>query len=120
MAIPYFMLAGTIMSTGGIARRIVDFASALIDFVTGALGCVSMLACMFFGALTGSGMATTSAIGGMMIPEMVMIPPTPPLWSASAVSWGPSFRPPCPLCSTELQPKPPCLISSRPVSSPAL
>ena len=70
MAIPYFMLAGTIMSTGGIARRIVDFASALIDFVTGALGCVSMLACMFFGALTGSGMATTSAIGGMMIPEM--------------------------------------------------
>lgn len=48
MAIPYFMLAGTIMSTGGIARRIVDFASALIDFVTGALGCVSMLACMFF------------------------------------------------------------------------
>ena len=53
------MLAGTIMSTGGIARRIVDFASALIDFVTGALGCVSMLACMFFGVLTGSGMATT-------------------------------------------------------------
>ena len=66
MAIPYFMLAGTIMSTGGIARRIVDFASALIDFVTGALGCVSMLACMFFGALTGSGMATTSAIGGII------------------------------------------------------
>ena len=73
MAIPYFMLAGTIMSTGGIARRIVDFASALIDFVTGALGCVSMLACMFFGALTGSGMATTSAIGGMMIPEMMLM-----------------------------------------------
>lgn len=70
MAIPYFMLAGTIMSTGGIAKRIVDFASALIDFVTGALGCVSMLACMFFGALTGSGMATCSAIGSMMIPEM--------------------------------------------------
>jgi len=130
MAIPYFMLAGTIMSTGGIARRIVDFASALIDFVTGALGCVSMLACMFFGALTGSGMATTSAIGGMMIPEKkrrfveggegFVFPPPPPLWSASAVSWGPSFRPPYPLCSTELQPKPPCLISSRPVSSPAL
>ena len=61
MAIPYFMLAGTIMSTGGIARRIVDFASALIDFVTGALGCVSMLACMFFGALTGSGMESYNA-----------------------------------------------------------
>ena len=58
------------MSTGGIAKRIVNFASALIDFVTGALGCVTILACMFFGALSGSGMATTSAIGGMMIPEM--------------------------------------------------
>lgn len=70
MAIPFFMLAGLIMSTGGIARKIVNFASALIDFVTGALGSVTILACMFFGALSGSGMATTSAIGGMMIPEM--------------------------------------------------
>lgn len=70
MAIPFFMLAGLIISTGGIAKRIVTFASALIDFVTGALGCVTILACMFFGALSGSGMATTSAIGGMMIPEM--------------------------------------------------
>lgn len=70
MAIPFFMLAGIVMSTGGIARKIVNFASALIDFVTGALGCVTILACMFFGALSGSGMATTSAIGGMMIPEM--------------------------------------------------
>ncbi len=70
MAIPFFMLAGLIMSTGGIARRIVNFAAALIDFVTGALGCVTIVACMFFGALSGSGMATTSAIGGMMIPEM--------------------------------------------------
>ncbi|WP_459129260.1 TRAP transporter large permease [Guggenheimella bovis] len=70
MAIPFFMLAGSIMSTGGIAKRIVNFASALIDFVTGALGCVAILSSMFFGALCGSGMATTSAIGGMMIPEM--------------------------------------------------
>lgn len=70
MAIPFFMLAGIIMSTGGIARRIVNFASALISFVNGAIGCVSIVACMFFGALSGSGMATTSAIGGMMIPEM--------------------------------------------------
>ena len=70
MAIPYFMLAGSVISTGGIAKRIVNFASALIDFVTGAVGCVTMLACMFFGALSGSGMATTAAIGGMMIPEM--------------------------------------------------
>ncbi len=70
MAIPFFMLAGLLMSTGGIAKRIVNVASALIDFVTGAIGCVTVLACMFFGALSGSGMATASAIGGMMIPEM--------------------------------------------------
>lgn len=70
MAIPFFMLAGIIMSTGGIAKRIVNFASALIDFVNGAIGAVTVIACMFFGALSGSGMATTSAIGGMMIPEM--------------------------------------------------
>ena len=70
LAIPFFMLAGVIMSTGGIARRIVDFCDKLIGFVTGGLGAVSVLACMFFGALSGSGMATTSAIGAMMIPEM--------------------------------------------------
>lgn len=70
MAIPFFMLAGTIMSTGGIARKIVNFASSLISFINGAIGSVSIVASMFFGALSGSGMATTSAIGGMMIPEM--------------------------------------------------
>ena len=70
MCIPFFMLAGTIMSTGGIARRIVNFASALVDFVDGAIGCVTIISCMFFGALCGSGMATASAIGSMMIPEM--------------------------------------------------
>lgn len=70
MAIPFFMLAGIIMSTGGIAKRIVNFAEALIGTVTGALGSVTMISCMFFGALSGSGMATTSAIGSMLIPEM--------------------------------------------------
>ena len=69
MAIPFFMLAGTIMSTGGIAKRIVNFASALIDFVNGAIGCVSIIACMFFGALCGSGMATLSCIGSIMMPR---------------------------------------------------
>ncbi|MGD9578387.1 MAG: TRAP transporter large permease [Syntrophorhabdus sp.] len=70
MAIPFFMLAGLIMSTGGIARKIVNFASTLISFVNGAIASVTIISCMFFGALSGSGMATTSAIGGMMIPEM--------------------------------------------------
>jgi len=70
MAIPFFLLAGVIMSTGGIAARIVDFAYKLVGFLTGGLGVVTVVACMFFGALSGSGMATTSAIGSMMIPEM--------------------------------------------------
>ncbi len=70
MAIPFFLLAGLIMSTGGIAAKIVDFTDKLVGFVTGALGVVTIVACMFFGALSGSGMATASAIGGMMIPEM--------------------------------------------------
>lgn len=70
MAIPFFLLAGIIMSTGGIAARIVDLAYKLVGFLTGGLGVVTVVACMFFGALSGSGMATTSAIGSMMIPEM--------------------------------------------------
>lgn len=70
LAIPFFMLAGVVMSEGGIAKRIVDFAYSLVGFFTGGLGAVSVLSCMFFGALSGSGMATTSAIGSMMIPEM--------------------------------------------------
>jgi C4-dicarboxylate transporter DctM subunit len=70
LAIPFFMLAGTIMSTGGIARRIVAVAYDVVGFVTGGLGAVVTLSSMFFAAISGSAMATVSAIGGMMIPEM--------------------------------------------------
>lgn len=63
LSIPFFMLAGSIMSTGGIAKRIVAFAKSLIGAVTGGLGAVAVLASCFFGAISGSGMATTSAIG---------------------------------------------------------
>ena len=70
VAIPFFMLAGSIMSGGGIARRIVEWAQSLVGLITGGLGCVTIIACAFFGAISGSGMATTSAVGSMMIPEM--------------------------------------------------
>ena len=70
LAIPFFMLAGVIMSTGGIAKRIVRFARSLVGAVTGEIGVISVLASIFFGAISGSGMATTSAIGSMLIPEM--------------------------------------------------
>lgn len=71
MAIPFFILAGSIMSFGGIARRIVDASMALVGHLAGGLGAVVTLASMFFAALSGSGMATTAAMGGAMIPEMV-------------------------------------------------
>jgi len=70
MAIPFFILAGALMTYGGIARRLVDLAEALIGFVTGGLAIATVVACMFFSAISGSGPATLSAIGSFMIPAM--------------------------------------------------
>lgn len=70
LAIPFFIFAGDLMSTGGVAKRIVNFANVLIGWITGGLSLVCTAACMFFAAISGSAMATTSAIGGLMIPEM--------------------------------------------------
>ncbi|MDR1885483.1 MAG: TRAP transporter large permease [Synergistaceae bacterium] len=70
LAIPFFILAGSLMSAGGIARRIVNLADSLIGFVTGGLAMVTVLACMFYAAISGSGPATVSAIGSFMIPAM--------------------------------------------------
>lgn len=70
LAIPFFILAGGIMATGGLAKRIVNIADKAVGFITGGLGMVLTLGSMFFAALSGSAMATVSAIGGMMIPEM--------------------------------------------------
>ena len=58
------------MSSGGVARRIVNFCDTLLGWITGGLGIVTTLACMIFAAISGSAVATTSAIGGFMIPEM--------------------------------------------------
>jgi len=70
LAIPFFILAGVIMGEGGIAKRLVDLADAIIGFVTGGLGMVAILTSTFFGAITGSGNATTSAVGSLLIPSM--------------------------------------------------
>ncbi|AKL94586.1 TRAP transporter, DctM subunit [Clostridium aceticum] len=70
MAIPFFIFAGNIMSTGGVAKRLIEFFNLLLRKRTGALGMVTIVACMFFAAISGSAMATTAAIGGFMIPEM--------------------------------------------------
>lgn len=70
LAIPFFILAGDLMTAGGISRRLVGFADVLVRHRTGGLGMVAVLACAFFAALSGSAPATTAAIGVIMIPEM--------------------------------------------------
>jgi len=71
LAIPFFMLAGNLMSSGGIAKRLVDFFEGFIGHITGGLGMVTIIVCMFFAAISGSAVATVSAVGAFMIPEMV-------------------------------------------------
>lgn len=70
MAIPFFVLAGLIMERGGIARRFIDFATALVGWITGSLLFVSVVACTGFSAISGSGSADTAAVGSMTLPEM--------------------------------------------------
>jgi tripartite ATP-independent transporter DctM subunit len=70
LAIPFFVLAGILMGEGGMARRLVDFASALVGRFRGGLCYVNTLTCMMFGAISGSATAAVSSVGGMMIPEM--------------------------------------------------
>src|SRR5690625_4491566 len=70
MAIPLFILAGLLMGSGGISRRLLNFADALIGFVVGGLAMVTVMACMFFSAISGSGPATVASIGSFMIPAM--------------------------------------------------
>ncbi len=70
IAIPLFMLAGELMFRGGMSKRLVDFADTLLGHFPSGLAMVSILACMFFAAITGSAIAATAAIGGIMIPLM--------------------------------------------------
>jgi len=71
MAIPFFILAGNLMASGGISHRLVKFANVLVGRFTGGLAIVSVLAGMFFAAISGSGAATTAALGSILIPAMV-------------------------------------------------
>jgi len=70
MAVPFFMLAGNIMESGGISKRLVNFAKNLVGFLPGGLGIITVISSAFFGALSGSNAATVAAIGGIMVPEM--------------------------------------------------
>lgn len=110
MAVPFFILAGEIMQRGSMSRSLLGVSRCLVGHITGGLAHISILTCLFYGALSGSAPATTAAVGGIMIPAMeedgyprdfatavstaggclgVMIPPSVPLilfGSASGVS----------------------------------
>ena len=70
MGLPFYMLCGTLMVNGGTAQKLVDFAKSLVGWVTGSLGFITTLSCMFFGAISGSAPGTTAAIGSIMVPAM--------------------------------------------------
>lgn len=71
LAIPLFILAGDIMGKGGLATRMIRLASALVGRISGGLGIVAIIGCMFFSAISGSGVATAAALGSLLIPSMV-------------------------------------------------
>ena len=71
LAIPFFLLAGAIMQSGGVSRRLVDFVGMLVGRLKGGLGATVVGACGLFGAISGSSIATVSSIGRIMAPDMV-------------------------------------------------
>lgn len=71
MAIPFFMLAGELMESGGISRRLFDFAHTLVGFVFGGLAMVAVVAAMFFAGISGAAAADTAAVGAISIPAMI-------------------------------------------------
>ena len=100
IAIPLFILAGNLMAVGGISRRITVFSESLVGHWPGGLGMVAILASMIFAAVTGSAIAATAAIGGILLAEMVRQKYSP-AYAASLVatsgSIGPIIPPSIPL-----------------------
>jgi len=70
IAIPFFILAGSLMEGGGLSKRLINLSNSLVGHLTGGLGIVTVLTCIFFGAISGSAIATVAAIGTIMIPAM--------------------------------------------------
>ncbi len=70
LAIPFFILSGLLMGQGGIARRLIEFAKVFFGMLPGGLAFVNVISCTLFGAISGSAVAATSAVGGFMVPAM--------------------------------------------------
>ena len=77
LAVPFFILAATFMTTGGVARRMIEFANALVGHFRGGLAMAALLACAFFSAVSGSSPATVVAVGSVMIAGMISSGYTP-------------------------------------------
>ena len=71
MAIPLFILAGELMAAGGVSKRILNVCNVFLGRVTGGLAIVTVVVCMFFAAVSGSGPATVAAVGSMVVPTML-------------------------------------------------
>ena len=71
MALPFFILVGELMNRGGLTKRIIDFSNLFVGRVRGGLGYVTILACLMFASLVGSAVASTAALGAILIPMMV-------------------------------------------------
>ena len=71
MAIPLFILAGELMAAGGVSKRILNVCNAYFGHITGGLAIVTVVVCMFFAAVSGSGPATVAAVGAMVVPSML-------------------------------------------------
>lgn len=71
MAVPFFILAGEFMGGGGISRRLLNVCNVFFGRITGGLAIVTVVVCMFFAAISGSGPATVAAVGGMIVPTMI-------------------------------------------------
>jgi len=70
LAVPFYVLAGNLMKAGGISRRLIALATALVGWLRGGMGAASVLTCMFFSTMSGSSSATTAAVAGTMVPAM--------------------------------------------------
>ncbi len=88
LAIPFFILAGEIMSTGGIAKRLIEFVQNLVGSITGSLGLITIIASFIFAAISGSGAATVASIGAITIPYMLKNGYTPAYAASIAASSG--------------------------------
>jgi len=88
MAVPLFMIAGQLMGAGGISKRIVNFADALVGHLSGGLAAVSVVSAMFFAGISGSAAADTAAVGAILIPSMVRRGYTPAFSGAVQAAAG--------------------------------